>query len=358
MINIYCIRPKGFNIGNDVIYLALNHFVRTSFNETINIISLPATSKYESNKKAGLTPQTIYEVNQYGDGLIIGGGNLYENGELEVSATAMKALEVPMMLFSLARGRIYNKRKILVDRTDVITDEKIILLNSHAALSLTRDLATQEYLTSLGCTAECCGCPTLFIHEIPQHAIPVFKEAKTDCLISIRTPTLMSIPIQYQYQVRDDLHSILSVLHTAGYANTKLLCHDHRDIPYASSFRNVPYLYTEDPYVYLTFLQSTRLCITYRLHSFLPCISYGVPAIKISYDERALSMLQTIGLDSWGINMLHDTVTEEISHRLSSLGDLTTMTGRLKKSRWPVLREKIIDSCTKFSGLVASAINT
>ncbi|MEM7110058.1 MAG: hypothetical protein AAF519_17655, partial [Bacteroidota bacterium] len=85
MINIYNIRPKGFNVGNDVIHLALIHFVREAFKQHLNVISLPATSKYESQKKAGLSAQTIYEVNQFGHGLIVGGGNLYENNELEIN---------------------------------------------------------------------------------------------------------------------------------------------------------------------------------------------------------------------------------------------------------------------------------
>ena len=53
MINLYSIRPKGFNIGNDVIFLGLSHFIRQAFDENFNVISLPATSKYESQKKRG-----------------------------------------------------------------------------------------------------------------------------------------------------------------------------------------------------------------------------------------------------------------------------------------------------------------
>ena len=74
MINLFCIRPKGFNVGNDAIYLGMQHFVYKAFGEVINLITLPATFKYESQGKAGLTAKTIYEINQYGHGVIIGGG--------------------------------------------------------------------------------------------------------------------------------------------------------------------------------------------------------------------------------------------------------------------------------------------
>ena len=84
MVNIFCIRPKGFNIGNDVIYQGTLAFLQASFGSQVNVISLPATSRYESQAKAGLTPRTVHEINQYGHGVIVGGGNLYENGELQV----------------------------------------------------------------------------------------------------------------------------------------------------------------------------------------------------------------------------------------------------------------------------------
>ena len=85
MINLFSIRPKGFNIGNDVIYLGVNHFIRQAFKENYNVISLPATGKYESQRKSGLSSQTVYEINQFGHGVVVGGGNLYENGELEIN---------------------------------------------------------------------------------------------------------------------------------------------------------------------------------------------------------------------------------------------------------------------------------
>ena len=352
MINLYCIRPKGFNIGNDVIYLGLNHFVRSAFGELVNIITLPATSKYETHKKAGLTAETIYEVNQFGNGLIVGGGNLYENGELEINPTALKALEVPLMLFSLARGKIFNRRQELVDRTDVMTDERITLLNKSAQVSVSRDKATYDYLRALGLSTVLGGCPTLFIHEMPQHLVPSSEKDRTDALISIRQPNLMSIPIEPQYRVRDDLLRIIDLLRCFNYRNIKFLCHDRRDIPYASSFTGMEYFYTEDPYVYLTFLKNTRLCVTYRLHSFLPCMAFDIPAIKISYDQRALGMVETIGLGGWNINMVKDNIVEEVRTRLRSLGDLAAMKTALRSSTWSGLREALASSCARFAEMV------
>lgn len=352
MINLYSIRPKGFNIGNDVIYLGVNHFIRKAFKKNFNVISLPATSKYEAHKKAGLSSQTIYEINQFGHGIIVGGGNLYENGELEVNANALAALEKPMMIFSVSRGRIYNKDLQMVNRTDVMTDDKIKLVNERAEISLSRDKSTKAYIDNLGAPNILGGCPTLFINEIPQHLVPLLDADNTDALISIRTPTLMSIPVSYQYEMREDLIRIIELLKRKGYPNIKILCHDHRDIPFAASFANVDYVFTEDVYTYLTYLRNTRLNLTYRLHSFIPCLAYDIPAIKISYDERALSMLDTLGMDDWNINMLKDDVLKEIENRIDHIEDLKEIKQQLSKTTWSDLHNTMTTSSEKFAELV------
>ncbi|MFW5850686.1 MAG: polysaccharide pyruvyl transferase family protein [Bacteroidota bacterium] len=352
MINLYCIRPKGFNIGNDVIHLAFMHFLRASFKEKVNIISLPATSKYESQKKAGLTPQTVYEINQFGHGVLIGGGNLYENNELEINPTALKALEVPLMPFSISRGRIYNNKLELVDRTDVMTDEKIIMLNKKADISLSRDIATTDYINRLGVKNKLGGCPTLFLNEIPQHMVPISDADKTDALISVRTPTLMSVPTEYQYAIKDHVLGIIDILKKEGYKNIKLLCHDHRDIPFAASFKGFEYLYTDEVYTYLTYLKNTKLNVTYRLHSFLPALSFNVPTIKISYDERAISMLETVGMDEWNINLLKEDSVAAVKNRVQNLHKLEQLKEKNRTGLWKELRDNIIVNFKEFADLV------
>ena len=352
MINLYSIRPRGFNIGNDAIYVGINHFIRSAFKENFNVISLPATNKYESHKKSGLSSQTIYEINQFGDGVIIGGGNLYENGELEVNANALAALDKPMMVFSVSRGKIYNQRKELVDRTDVMTDQAIKLINQRADISLSRDIATKSYIDNLGCQNILGGCPTLFINEIPQHLVPIMDTDKTDALISIRTPTLMSIPVNYQYELRNQLIELINLLKRKGYSNVKFLCHDHRDIPFAASFGNIDYLYTEDVYTFLTYLRNTKLNLTFRLHSFIPCLSYDVPTIKISYDQRALSMLETLGMADWNIDLLKDDILKEVEHRIDEIESLKTIKSSLEKTTWAELRNTMISNANLFAQMV------
>ena len=352
MINLYSIRPKGFNIGNDVIYVGVNHFIRMAFKKNFNVISLPATGKYENQRKSGITPQTVYEINQFGHGLIIGGGNLYENNELEVNPIALSALEKPMMIFSVARGKIYNKQLDMVDRTDVMPDDKIKILNKKADISLSRDKATYNYIRDLGIKNELGGCPTLFINEIPQHFVPMLDTDITDALISVRTPNLMSIPVIFQYSMREDVIRLIDLLKIKGYSNVKILCHDHRDIPFAASFGNVEYIYTEDVYTFLSYLRNTRLNVTYRLHSFIPCLSLGIPTINIGYDQRAISMIDTLNISDWNINMCKDNVIQEIQKRIDNIGDLESIKNHLKKTTWGELKATMIDANNQFAKMV------
>lgn len=351
MTNIYCIRPRGFNVGNEAINVGLRHLLGTAFGETVNVINIPATSRYESSSKAGFTPATVHEMNQYGDGVIVGGGNLYENGELDVDLGALRTLEVPTMLFSLSMGRIYNRRGELVRRTDSMKDEVIRGLHEQAAISLARDRATVQHLAEVGAESRLGGCPTLFISESPQHVIPEALNT-ADVLLSVRTPDLMSIPITLRIRVKDDIRRIADAIVERTGWSLKILCHDHRDIPFAASFGDLDYVYTDDVYAYLSMLKSTKLCISYRLHSVLPCLSYGTPTIKISYDERGQSVMDTIGLGDWNINMLEvDDVAEAVLDRFDRLGDLDRHRAEAAPV-WAELKRVQEEAMSEFAALV------
>jgi len=300
----------------------------------VNIISLPATKTYENHTLAGLTAKTIYEINQFGDGVLVGGGNLYENGELDVNIEALQALEPPMMLFSLSRGRVYNRRHALVDRSDAMPKHVVQALNRKAKYSLARDAATHEFLLGIGCpNAILGGCPTITLASIAD-TLPKTPACATDVLISLRHPNQMSIPPAKQAQVRSDIAATIEALRTSGRRNVRLLCHDSRDLSFAATFPDIEYIYMSDVHNYLALLRSVSLNITYRLHSFLPCLALGTPAVSISYDERASSLLQTLGLEAWDINMVTSgNVPAQIMERVAGLDRLTALLDSAKP-RW------------------------
>lgn len=321
MITLFAIRPKGFNVGNDAIFLGMQRYLFEAFGEVVNIINVPATSRYESHAKAGLTPQTVWEMNLYGDGVIVGGGNLYENGELSVDPTALAALEPPMMLFSLSHGRVYNRACELVRRTNAMPAATTKMVNDKASQSLARESATLKYLHDLGATdAILGGCPTIFLDRIRDKLPSVGSHG---VLISLRHPSLMSIPSHLQAEVRTDILQIIEFLKSKGHSKISLLCHDHRDIPFATSFPDVDFIYRDDIYTFLALLDSCELNITYRLHSALPCLSLGKPMIAISYDERSLSLLDTVGYGDWNIDMVRcDGVVDAVKDRYERLSEL------------------------------------
>ncbi|HAN99886.1 MAG TPA: hypothetical protein DCQ98_21765 [Planctomycetaceae bacterium] len=353
MINLFCIRPKGFNVGNDAIYLGMQHFIYNAFGEVVNLINLPATSRYESQAKAGLTSKTIYEINQYGHGVIIGGGNLFENGELDVQLDALGALEVPLMVFSVSRGRVYNRRLELVRRTDTMPDRILKALDERVDFALLRDRATSEHMASIGCrNTTIGGCPTIYLDRM-MHRLPDVPGAlDRTALVSVRTPDLMSIPLEKQARVRNDILDILALLRQRGYGDVRLLCHDHRDIAFAASFSDVDYVYTGDVMTYLALLSRCALNVTYRLHSFLPCVSFGCPTIKISYDERALSLIDTLGLGEWNINMIEEpNLMGAIRDRMDRMDDLD----RLKRANaplWQAFYDQFDSTFRQFAGEV------
>ena len=42
MTTIFCVRPTGFNIGNDTIFAGLRHLLRGAFGEPVNLVHVPA----------------------------------------------------------------------------------------------------------------------------------------------------------------------------------------------------------------------------------------------------------------------------------------------------------------------------
>ncbi len=324
MITLYCMRPKAFNVGNDVIFHGLRHFVQEAFQSVVNLVTLPATGRYESVAKAGLTPRTIHEINQYGHGVIVGGGNLYENGELDVNLDALDQLQVPLMLFSLSKGRVYSRRREMVPRTDAMPARTILGLNKRAAVSLTRDHATQRQLVEIGVTNSMVGgCPTIFLDRVAGTLPKLATADQEGVFISIRTPDLMNIPLDAKVQVYRQVEALIDHLRAQGHRRVRLLCHDHRDIPFAASFQGIDYVYTDDCGVFLALLKAASLVVTFRLHAVLPCLSYGTPVIAISYDERAISLIQTIGFGDWNIDLVQSPdLVADVIDRYRRLNEL------------------------------------
>lgn len=335
--NIYVIRPFGYNIGNDVIFYGLKKLVKALAPWEVNFVSMPATDRYDKGGRAGLTAQTIHEINRFGAGVIVGGGNLFENGELDLDLEALDRLRVPMMLYSLAHGRIYDERGRLQERTDSMSDKAIWYLCEKAAVVAPRDSGTAARLSIQHDSTV--GCPTMFL---PAEQVQK-KDWTSECLLSVRAPELMNVPEKWRARMFTVVQEIIAEVQSRGQVVT-LLCHDHRDLPFASAFE-VGYRYTRDVKEYLGWIANCDLLVTFRLHSFVPAVGFRVPAINISYDERAARLVEDIGFGRWNIDLIQEYELGVLKNRLG-LAEKATK----DESLWFEYRMRNANAMSRFFG--------
>lgn len=346
VITLFAVRPKGLNIGNEAIFVAMRHLLRETFGGLVNIVPVPAA-------EGGLLSETVHEMNLYGHGVIVGGGNLYENGQLDVDTNALRALRPPLMLFSLSHGRIYDHRHQFVPRTDAMPDEVIAALHQHAAISLVRDEATLAHLRALSLDGPILGgCPTLVLSQVEMPRPQLGAHATDGVLLSVRQPRLMSIPARDQSRIHGDVASLIAALKEMGIGPVRLLCHDTRDLSFASTLGDVEYILADDIYSHLELLRRARLVVSFRLHAFLPCLSFGTPAVNISYDERSLSLVRTIGLGEWDIDYVRTPdLLAAVRDRCARLDDLRRICDAAQPT-WTELQTTMRESMAAFARLV------
>lgn len=298
MPTIFCVRPATRNIGNDLIKKATSALLYTSFGSNAGLIDIPALAGAQFG---GLTSRQVYDMNRFADGIVVGGGNLFENGQITIEPQALAALRPPLMLVGLSHGRIYDRDGALMDRTDALAPDAIRLLVAKSCVAMVRDRATHMRLQGLGLDVEVGGCPTLFMDPNPPH----WPHDGT-IVVSLRHPARMSVPAAVQWRVAEDLRRMITALEQAFGSRIVLACHDYADIEFASGFPEASLVYYDDVERYVSALRRCRLNVTYRLHAFLPCLAFGTPTIHLSYDERGSAMVATVGMGAWDVDILRE----------------------------------------------------
>ena len=300
MTTLFFVRPTTRNIGNDIINRATTDLFLAVFGAETSIVTIPALV---GPQNGGLTARQIHDINRLADGVVIGGGNLFENGQLTVDEQALGALRRPMLLVGLAHGRIYDRDGSLVHRTDAMPPRVIRLLVERSVLTMVRDHGTREILRELGIpSVEVGGCPTLFMAPNPSGWTADDNDQRV--LISVRHPDRMSIPPPIQRRVADDVGRLIAALKSAFGGPIVLACHDYADLEFAAGFRDTPLVYFDCVERYVDALRRCRLSVSYRLHAFLPCLAFGTPSIHLSYDERGREAVATAGMGEWDIDMM------------------------------------------------------
>ncbi|MDX1590242.1 MAG: polysaccharide pyruvyl transferase family protein [Oleiphilaceae bacterium] len=362
MYTIANIRPIGHNVGNQAINFALRHMLYETFGRLVSIIDYPATNKHESTAKSGLTPATIHEINRYADGVIVGGGNLYENDEIDVDARALNTLQPPLMLFSNSRGRIFDRHGNLSDRSDVIPDSKLVSLLERADLSLSRDSATHVHLKAINPKDQIGWCPTINLSRYTNQLPRLPENEKVGTLISVRTPGLMNVPYRFQSSIQNHIELTIDRLRQQGHKRIRILCNDSRDLDFATAFRytkSVDSVYSNDVYQYLSLLKNADLVVSYRLHATLPAMSFGVPTLNIVYDERAMSLFNDLGLQDAYLNMVEkgDGFIDELLHQVDTGGCTATDSHQLT-DQWQTITATQFDQMKQFKAMMEHYLKT
>jgi len=284
--------------------------------ENINFITVPATGYGASS---GLNKKVIYHINQVGDGVVVGGGNLFENGEIDIDINALQALRKPLLLFSNSYGRIYGSDLKLHRRTDALQDSVLSSLIGFADVVLSRDLATKSHIDNLinHPRHNVSGCPSIFISNLAKEELERNKQKELFGLIAVRNPEQMNVSLKESIRTHSLTSQIIELMSEVSGAPPKILCNDQRDIEYASSF-NSEILYTSDVYEYFQILSHVNLSVSFRVHTSLPLWSIGCPAINLSYDERSKSLIDTLKMSEYDIDIVQsgDRTFEKIHEKL------------------------------------------
>jgi hypothetical protein len=319
--NVFWIRPRRHNVGNETIAFGLRRLLRAELGSDVNLLPVAATSGEYDGWLSGLTAETVHQMNLYGHGVVVGGGNIYENGGLDVDVEALRELRPPLILCSLSYGRIFDEQGELRRRTDAMPKATVRALDEQAVTSVARDRTTLSYLRELGLEGvRLGGCPSLFLR--PEF-LPPPSGSRAEVLVSIRNPRLMSVPLRHQARVASEVARLVEALRERDLGPVRLLCHDRRDMPFAAGFGDIDYTLPDDAVDFLQRLRSASLVVTFRLHSFLPCLALGVPAVNISYDERSAGMMRTLGLEEWDVNLLSESdLTSAVLDRADRPDDL------------------------------------
>ncbi|MEO2124042.1 MAG: polysaccharide pyruvyl transferase family protein [bacterium] len=346
MQTLFCLRPATRNIGNDIIYKATSEFLYREFGDDISVVNIPAL---EGPQFGGITAKQVFDANRLASGLIVGGGNLFENGQLTIDSQALDALRVPLMLTGLSHGRIFSPSGELVHRSDAMPAAKVRQLVEKSDVALVRDHATQEILHSMGCEGvKVGGCPTLFMDANPEG-----HQHDGRILISVRHPGRMSVAPPLQWRSAEDVRRLIDALQAEYGDKILLVCHDYADIEFAASFSGVPYMYYDEVEDYISALRNARFTVGYRLHAFLPCVAFGTPSIHLSYDERGIAMVETAGMSDWEVKLQGaGDFLDDVMDRLKSL-DSYHEARHKAASTIQALRDETISGMCHFADRVA-----
>lgn len=354
MFTIANVRPFGTNVGNHAIHFSLRNLLYEAFGRLVSIVDIPAGGESGNSAGVGLSRDTVHRVNRFADGVIVGGGNLYENDGLVLDPEALRALQPPLMLFSNSWGRIYDRFEKLSVRSDSISESKLSMLLERADISLSRDSSTHSLAYSLNQKDQLGWCPTVAIGRYAKLLPNLPKDEEVGALISVRTPELMNVPYRHQNRVFNIVRQAIEHLRDAGHKRVRILCNDSRDLEFATAFRSevgTDALFAGDVYEYLSLLKNASIMVSFRLHATLPALALGTPVVNVTYDERAESLLGDLRAQQGSVHLVFDK--DDFDNRLrASINRGGYTNPKSTEDHWKSVIEFQLDSLRDFKNLI------
>lgn len=361
MITLVNIRPFKSNVGNHAIHFALRQLIYEAFGRLVSIVDLPPGKGDFEDSAVGLTKASVHRINRFADGVIVGGGNLFENDALDVDVSALAALEPPLMLFSNSIGRIYNRFGDLVRRSDWSPQGHMEALLEAADLSLSRDSATHSFARAINSHDALGFCPTANLGRYTNLLPPLPEGEEAGALIAVRTPELMNIPYRHQARIPNLVGHAIDQLREAGHRRVRLLCNDKRDLDFATMFHyshDAPSLYIGDVYEYLSLLRLSDVLVSFRLHASIPALAFNTPVLNLLYDERAASLSEDLNMMSLSLNLVKDAddLFDKVSDKIRSLTRDSSAVESVTAG-WDRIHAFQLEQFRFFHGLVKSFIS-
>jgi len=221
---------------------------------------------------------------------------------------------------------------------------------------MVRDTATLKHVKNMGVQdVKYGGCPTIFLGKYNDYKDILPESENVGALISIRKPSLVNLPQNYQTGLTDEILKTIEILRSKGYKRVRILCNDSRDCEYASNFRdfaNVDFVYTSNVFDYLSLISNADLVVSFRLHATLPALSFGTPVVNISYDERAEQLVEDLQMGEWDVKYIKvPSMSAAVEDRLNRLDELKKIVENAQ-ANWKELEQIQLDAFRSFHKMV------
>ncbi len=290
--------------------------------------------------RSGLTSRTVYEINMFGHGLVVCGDTEAPPEPKEaLDVEAAGTVEVPVMMCGFS-----SRERTLAG----LDPTQYGPLAERAVSALCNEPGASVMLRRAGAPAEL-GAPLTFFPD--RVALPGAKRTGP-ALVVVRNPARIPLERERRANVHGEVRAITERLRALGHADVRLLCQDASDFAFAAAYGDLPYLYTSDPYPWLSALRDAPVVVSYRLEATTACAGYGVPVVHLAADDAARAILMSLGLDEWCVDLR--VVQEPVTAVGMHLADLPRQSARRVEllGDWGVVDRRIGGAFERFARAV------